>query len=49
MPHDAGVELFIAMTKKVFRPSLRPWVLFRHGTVVGPIPTGEEPAHMRPS
>ena len=43
MPHDADVELFIAMAKKVFRPSLRPWVLFRHGTLVGPIQAGEEP------
>ena len=44
MPHDADVELFIAMAKKVFRPSLRPWVMFRHGTVVGPIPAREEPS-----
>ena len=44
MPYDAQVDLFIAMARQVFRPSLRPWVLFRHGTVVGPIPAGEEPA-----
>ena len=44
MPYDMDVEAFVAMARKAFRPSLRPWVLFRHGTLVGPIPEGEEPA-----
>lgn len=32
-----STETLIGYIRRIFKPELRPWALFRHGTVVGPL------------
>lgn len=35
-------ETLIGYIRRIFRPQLRPWALFRHGTVIGPLAPAED-------
>ena len=37
-----SVDLLIGYVRRIFRPELRPWALFRHGTVIGPLSPAED-------
>jgi hypothetical protein len=42
MAATPGPDDFIDAIGVMFRPSLRPWVLFRNGTVIGPLGPDED-------